>query len=336
MIAATWATGDCGLRDNAWGYTRAIRALRAAGAAAGIEWVADAELQLHFCYPTGFRPRPGRRNVLFTMYEQDDLPPLFVEAFARADAILTPSDYCTRVFQRRTDRPVLTVPLGVDLERFPGIDRPPPRTRPFRWLWMGAHNPRKGYQEVAAAWDAAFLGDPRVELYLKTTRDDEGAGSRAVYRNVIRDTRRVDDAELLRIYAAADAFLFPSMGEGFGLTLAEAMATALPAVALLAGGVTEFADAGTCVPVRWHPAAQRVQDTAEGPWYDVLARRADVPDLVRAMRWVTEHWHRARRLGHTAHRRAQHFSWATAAARLRTALVALSTSADHKEVPCQA
>ena len=50
--------------------------------------------------------------------------------------------------------------------------------------------------------------------------------------------------ELSRIYASADAFVFPSGTETFGNALLEAMASGLPAVCTDSGGVTDYAVPG--------------------------------------------------------------------------------------------
>ncbi|HVS72856.1 MAG TPA: glycosyltransferase family 4 protein [Phycisphaerae bacterium] len=56
---------------------------------------------------------------------------------------------------------------------------------------------------------------------------------------------RVPDAELPKIYAACDAWLFPSRIEGFGLPLLEAMACRTPVIAAPAGAAPELLANGT-------------------------------------------------------------------------------------------
>ncbi|HVX85729.1 MAG TPA: glycosyltransferase family 4 protein [Phycisphaerae bacterium] len=60
---------------------------------------------------------------------------------------------------------------------------------------------------------------------------------------------RVPDAELPTIYAACDAWLFPSRIEGFGLPLLEAMACRTPVIAAPAGAAPELLAAGTGILV---------------------------------------------------------------------------------------
>ena len=47
----------------------------------------------------------------------------------------------------------------------------------------------------------------------------------------VRLTGSIPDSELVELYAAASCFVLPSLYEGFGLSLAEAMAAGTPAVA---------------------------------------------------------------------------------------------------------
>jgi glycosyltransferase involved in cell wall biosynthesis len=54
----------------------------------------------------------------------------------------------------------------------------------------------------------------------------------------------LDDRELREAYARADVFALPSKKEGFGIVFLEAMAHALPVVALAAGGTTDVVEDG--------------------------------------------------------------------------------------------
>lgn len=104
--------------------------------------------------------------------------------------------------------------------------------------------PEKGIPRLLEAWDR--LGDRRrgatlvlvgTGLLEETLRRDAPEG--------VRLTGLLRGRELATAYASADLFAFPSSTETFGNVLLEAMASGLPAVAMAAGGLTDFAQDGT-------------------------------------------------------------------------------------------
>jgi glycosyltransferase involved in cell wall biosynthesis len=71
------------------------------------------------------------------------------------------------------------------------------------------------------------------EPMLRQLAQERGVGS------AVKFTGRVDDAELLDWYAAADVFALPSLSEAQGIVALEAMACGLPVVASRVGGLAE-------------------------------------------------------------------------------------------------
>jgi len=67
----------------------------------------------------------------------------------------------------------------------------------------------------------------------------------------VRFLGKVDDADLPDLYRAADLFVLPSTGEGFGIVYLEAMASGVPAIGLDVGGAPDALSAhplGMAVP----------------------------------------------------------------------------------------
>ena len=77
----------------------------------------------------------------------------------------------------------------------------------------------------------------------------EAAVARLGLEHRVELAGHVDDVELARLYRSAEAFVFPSLFEGFGLPVVEAMASGTPVVTTTAGSLPEVAgDAAILVP----------------------------------------------------------------------------------------
>jgi hypothetical protein len=290
-----------------------------------LTWDADASTVLHIVSPPGFIPIRNRRNVLFTMWETPDFPQNAIDRVRLADVLIVPSTFCARIFRRYTRAPIHVCPLGVD-------PQPVPARRfdvPFRWLWCGAQNPRKGGQMLALTWDRHFAQTPGLELYMKTTFIDASYGKLERNGSLIYDSRTVSRSEMDGLYASAHAFIYPTMGEGYGLTLLEAMASGLPCVATDYSGHRDFATAANCVLV---PA--RVQRLELDPKHKSAApdgRHAfatmTAEHLARAMLRVMRDYDAALAMGRRAAKTARALTWQASAQRLRAILAREARSA---------
>lgn len=326
-LLITWATHNAVIpMGNAFGYTTASVNLRDALARrSDVEIVEDGPIAVHFCHPWTYRPQfwPDQRNVLFTMYEMSPCPPEFAAAVAQSDAVFVPCEYNRRLFERipapagKRLPPVLTSPLGFDPERYPLMDRVPPRATaddPFRWLWIGAANERKGFKVLMGEW-FGFREIDWLRLYLKTTRHDPSTGlaRRFADGNVIYDERMVSRDEMKQLYGGAHAFVFPSYGEGFGLTPLEAAATGLPIVTVQHSGMVDFLDAKD--GATWVPYSAHHVRSSQGILGTCV--RTQPGALSRAMRDVMANYaaqlKRARKGAKRLHRE---WTWDAAAARL--------------------
>lgn len=106
----------------------------------------------------------------------------------------------------------------------------------------------------------------------------------------VRELGYVPSKDLPLLYAGARVFVFPSLLEGFGLPLLEAMACGTPVVAANTSSIPEVTgDAAALVPVADTNALR-----------EAVARVLDSPDYANELRW-------------RGIERAQQFSWARAA-----------------------
>jgi glycosyltransferase involved in cell wall biosynthesis len=135
---------------------------------------------------------------------------------------------------------VRAIPLGIDHDRFFPTGEP---RQPFL-LYPAVAWPHKNHATLFEAF--ALLRRERPELRLVLT----GAGHEKLRLPPGVESRgRVSDDELVELYRRAAALVFPSLYEGFGLPVLEAMACGCPVAAAdatslpeVAGGAAELFD----------------------------------------------------------------------------------------------
>jgi len=165
-------------------------------------------------------------------------------------------------------------------------------------LYVGTIEPRKNVELLVDAWQALRAEWPAAPPLV--IAGPEGWHSSALVRRLdrlagegLRRLGHLPRPELIAVVQAATLFVFPSLYEGFGLPVAEAMACGVPVVVARRSSLPEVVgDAGLCVD-------------------------ADDPhELVEALVQLLPDKERMQRLAALGRERAQGFSWRTAGKRL--------------------
>lgn len=322
-----WVTHKEVIYGLAAGYTLSNKGLREGLMDIGVEITTEAPIAMHLCHPENFHPVKGKKNVLYTMFEMHPLPREFRIAFKKADLIVTPSKFCADLFKMHTKKPVRVSKLGFDPYIYKFKHREWNReTQPFSWLWVGAPNPRKGWPALVSAWawltkfsrdleGGGFANPEFAELIMKTSTM-QSKGDIEVhpnYPNIVSDSRkykRVSDMNML--YHDAHAFVLPTQGEGFGLTLLEAAATGLPVVTSKYGGQVDFLSEEDTF---FHEYTFERMKDKYGVKLDAAC--ADVPSLAKQMLAVMDNYDEARlKATRQAIRLREEWTWEKAAQEL--------------------
>ncbi len=136
-------------------------------------------------------------------------------------------------------------------ERFSGRPGPPPIEGRYV-LAVGTVEPRKNLERLIAAWTSLDL-DADVQLALVGPKgwDDDSILAAAARVPSVRMLGKVSDEELHALYAGCECFVFPSLYEGFGLPIVEAMAAGAPVLTSDVSSMPEVAgDAALLVDPR--------------------------------------------------------------------------------------
>ncbi len=117
-------------------------------------------------------------------------------------------------------------------------------------LWCGTHEPRKNLDGLLRAFALVAEADPGLHLVLVGPPGwgERHAGAAGAATGRVHEVGRLPADDLRAAYAAAAAFVFPSLWEGFGLPVLEAMSVGTPVVTSRATSMAEVAgDAGVLV-----------------------------------------------------------------------------------------
>jgi glycosyltransferase involved in cell wall biosynthesis len=206
---------------------------------------------------------------------------------ALATKISVASAFTKRSLERlNTGTPIAVAPYGFPVEDFQPRMRPP--SGPFTVLSVGTHDLRKGTPYLLEAWRRAAIPDAELHLVgplrlAKSFLDP--------YAGLFRHWPHVPKSELGARYANADLLAFPTLGDGFGLVIQEAMCCGTPVVTTPCGGGPEC-----------------ITDGQDG-W---LIPPRDIDALVERLRDCAANRDLTFRIGQVARARAERSTWADA------------------------
>lgn len=220
------------------------------------------------------------RTPVQRLYHRVVIQPREVRILERATIVTTVSQrsaaQMANVFgYRRSD----IIPNWVDTDLFR-----PKRHKysqgPFRLLFVGTWSSRKGVDLLPEIME--HLGNS-FELQVVSEVAWRARAKWPKNMHALRGRKPLSEEELVAAYQAADALLFPSRLEGFGLTVLEAMACGLPIVAVHEPAVSETIGDSQCA---------------------ILCPQDDIASMVEAIREIADAHDRRKRMAEAGRQRA--------------------------------
>ena len=266
-----------------------------------------ADIHIRHKWPPDFEPPADGYWVMIQPWEFGSLPKDWISPMRTLlDEMWVPSSFVRECYIRSgipAER-VFVVPNGVDVDRF-HPDAAPLKLatkKRFKFLFVGGTIARKGIDILLEAYTSTFTSADDVCLVIKdmgakTFYQGQTAGQMiAGYQSAPHAPEieyiehMLNDGELAGLYRACDCLAHPYRGEGFGLPIAEAMASGLPVIVTGYGAALDFCHdrIAYLIPARERRLSEkRIGDleTVDYPW---LAE-PDKDGLARLMRHVASH-----------------------------------------------
>lgn len=206
------------------------------------------------------------------------------QELALADHILVASTMTKNSLLKEgiSEEKITVIPYGAPIEYFHPQPKP---DQTFRALFVGRVGVRKGVHYLLQAWqDLQLLSAELVLVGVNEFPD----GWLDKYQDICHYIRCVPHQSLQQYYSLASVFVFPSLVEGFGLVLLEAMACGIPVITTPNTAGLDIIDDGVegfIVPIR------------------------DVEALKEKLEWCYEHPQELQRMGKAARRKAEKLTW---------------------------
>jgi glycosyltransferase involved in cell wall biosynthesis len=225
-----------------------------------------------------------------SLMEETEMSPLFAhndETFAMADAVICASSFTRHSLAAAGSKsPAHVIGYGVDLDLF-SARTVAPSAKPLTVGFVGALSQRKGARYLLAALAALPKGAAKLILYTRAPVD----------RDLLRGFESVDieikgglsDVQLAADLKRCDLVALPSIAEGFGLVILEAMACGVPVLCTTSTGGADF-----------------IQHRQNG----LLIEPGNAAAIERELAWALSHRDDLFQLGEAARREAAKHTWA--------------------------
>lgn len=181
-------------------------------------------------------------------------------------------------------------------------------------LYVGMMEERKNIRRLISAFGQIEKEIPDVYLVLAGRKDNPAYSladtiEKSGIRSRVVETGYVSQENLPGLYAGAEVFAFPSLYEGFGRPVVEAMACALPVVASHASALPEITDQAA-----------------------ILVNPVDTDSIAQALLRVCKDNGLRQKLGEEGIRRAEHFTYRKFAERLMEFYQQMDSGLNRKKI----
>lgn len=242
----------------------------------------------------GHREPPAlHRRIIAVKYAEIEL----------SDAIVTVSEFARETYLEAgvAKEKVLAVALGAELAIF-GANPRTARSGACRFLFAGAPIARKGFDLLVGACEQMIAAGIPFELRLAGPKGEQSSLVERLPRDRWSQAGSLTQAGLAVELASADVLVLPSRNDSYGMVVAEALASGVPAV------------------VSTHVGARELIDEGRTGW---IVEAGDREALASRLATCAQSTRSLRELASACRERARHASWEAYEQRFLATLVPL-------------
>jgi glycosyltransferase involved in cell wall biosynthesis len=263
-----------------------------------------------FAEQTGPELRHGRYTIGIWFWEVEDFPRSFQDAFNYVDEVWVASDFMRETFLKVSPKPVFKFQMPVLTPQIdPSLSRAD-LNLPDRFIFLFSFDflsvlERKNPLGLIEAFTTAFPAAEGPALIIKTINGDKRCLEMEKLKYAVRDRPDIilkdgylSHVETSTLTVFSDCYVSLHCAEGFGLTIAEAMALGKPVVATAYSGNLDFMTAENsylCPARRVEVGPEREPYPADSHWSE-----PDLEAAARLLRQVYDHQAEAQARGSRA------------------------------------
>jgi glycosyltransferase involved in cell wall biosynthesis len=176
------------------------------------------------------------KSLIQKLYHRFWVTPIERKGFTQANVITAVSQYTATCVENIFGiESVQVIYNGIDTDTFSNQSKViKDKNQPFRLLFIGTNSIRKGFDLLPKIMNE--LGDDFELLYTNSSNKLPNLPKN------MKPLPYLNPADLAKLYQTADALIFPSRLEGFGLVVAEAMSCGLPVIVSNSSALPELVE----------------------------------------------------------------------------------------------
>lgn len=248
--------------------------------------------------------------------------PLKSLIYRRAAWCIGASNAVKNYFEKIGVKNIAVIPNGINLSNFQNLDRQKSREQlglkdEFVVMTVARLEKIKGVKYLIEAFAKISPDFPDFKLIIigdgLERQKLEGLVRRLDLQDKVKFFGQIPNEEISRHLVAADCFCLPSLKEGFGIAILEAMAAGVPVVASRVGGILDIIKGGPASPsASDRPSRDGSQGGPASPaggQNGLLAEPGNPEDIVKAIKRIYSDRSLARNLTQNAKATLARYAW---------------------------